>query len=80
MVSPLRLDKIEEDNQDMFDTANKHMQSSILSNLNPLPSIHRESPKIKSGRKSGRMPIPRHPSQHVPTINMNSRNLSIDVH
>lgn len=46
----------------MFDTANKQMQSSILSNLNPLPSINRESLKIKSGRKSGRMPIPRHPS------------------
>ena len=41
-ISPLNLDQIVEDNQEMYDTAHKNnMQSSILSNLNP----PRQSPR-----------------------------------
>jgi len=65
----------------MYDTREKPLESSILSNLNPLPT---ESPPLKSERvcvrKSGRIPLPpsisRVPSSKVTSIetNYNSRN------
>jgi len=49
-----------------------------LSNLNPQNLPTNESP-LKSGRRSGRMPMPKIPMSKQVSIDTNSRNPSIEV-